>query len=201
MNTDQRSLKNGFGTSPSPVLHRNEAQRRLASRIPSLLLLNVLLCGCSSTEVSHLDPFCGFVGHEVSLLKATPLTEAGKVGNRKSVPYALGPLSNPKFRSSIEVPASHTVIIESVRDEVVVDTEFVIAYGRTKHPTTGETVVFAYRWGEKWILGRAPWETETVPEVRYPAFRLLPHFNYPGAFRAAAPPTNAVRWGFRPSLK
>jgi hypothetical protein len=204
MNPDERILKTvkvGEGSSAFRVALHSEPAQAPAYHLPCLLLLGVTLCGCSSTEVSYLEPFCGIVGHEISLSTTTTLTEAGKVNNRRNVPFGLGRLSDPKFKSSVKLPATHTVTIDSVRDEVVFEHEFIIAYGRTRHPETGKEVSFAYCWGTDWLLGRAPWEAETVPPMRYPAFRLPAHFNYPTFFGAAAPPTNAVLWGKEPCSK
>jgi hypothetical protein len=91
------------------------------------------------------------------------------------------------------LPAGHKVFIKDVREEVRLDDEDMMPYGRTTLPWNNKDVTFAYSWGSIWILHPAPWEPDDTPDRRGPPGELPPHFNYP----MFQPPPGTPKWGLR----
>jgi len=159
----------------------------------------LLLAGCSSTNISNRDPFYDYVGRSVEL--RCPVTVVARHGvwgshegvmSRRSADFGLVDRGSRNRRQVYgELPVGHRVWIDSVWDEVVVDGEQIIAYGRTTIPPGTNEVRFAYSWGFLWILKRAPWESDDTPEKRAPPGRLPPHF----AYDMFKPPADIPKWG------
>jgi hypothetical protein len=95
------------------------------------------------------------------------------------------------------LPVGHPVYLESVRDETAIDSERIIAYGKTIIPPGKKPVRVAYQWGAFWSLEPAPWEPDALPKQRYlpSRFRLPAHFDYE-MFKS---PTNAPTWDTQPA--
>lgn len=144
-------------------------------RIAMLCLLAIFFIGCSSTDVSKREPFMAFVGQTVELRRPMVVVQqknrwfnGGSVVARRSIDFGLKDINKTDKTDHIsaQLPVGHRVRIESIRDEVIVDGEWIVAYGWTTIPPNPKEVRFAYDWGFIWILNRAPWESETVPERR-----------------------------------
>jgi hypothetical protein len=169
------------------------------------LFLSLLVTGCSSTNVSQLDPFNNYVGHTVELQRPADVVAAPSFwwdGSSDGVmamhPAEFGLINSGEImgrgeygRVFLQLPVGHKVHIDCVRDEIVADEEQIIAYGHTTIPPATKEVRFAYPWGEFWDLWPAPWEPENTPEERGPGFKLPAHFDY-DMFK---PPPGTALWG------
>ena len=169
-------------------------------QILALCYASMLLAGCSRKDVSNLDPFSGYVGRSVPLARQAdvvrrynPLWSGGDgVGSLSSAD--VGVINTPDYPYIEKIgtlPAGHVVTVDRVVDEVFMDGEHIIAYGRTTLPHSDKEVRFAYAWGTLWMLERAPWEPNKTPATRAPAGKLPPHFDY-DMFR---PDPNLPKWG------
>ncbi len=179
----------------------------------AIILVLVFVAGCSSTDVSKLEPFSSYVGQTVELRYPVAVVQrrsmwsagsSGGVHSHQSAQYGLKAavakqggawLGSAGHDDQIfaTLPIQHPVRIVQVLDEVFIDGEQIVAYGRTTIPPGTNEVTFAYAWGFMWRLERAPWEPDSVPEKRYPPGQLPSHFDYE-PFRT---PTNAPTWGTR----
>lgn len=168
-------------------------------RISAFAALLLLVTGCSSTNLSNRDPFFDYVGRTVELRRPALVVErpsifGGDVLARRYTKYGILDPSHrltqiyPRFT---ELPVGHRVRSDSVWDEVELDAEQIVAYGRTTIPPGTNEVQFAYPWGEFWMLKRAPWEPDDTAEKRGPPGRLPPHFDYPMFW----PPPDTPKWG------
>jgi hypothetical protein len=179
-----------------------------------VILMGFFLCGCTSSKnISKISPFSEYVGRTVSLNRPMLLLPEGRgmwepahFPRLRSSPFVLldyeaarhaGFYSAGRHDTQTQaLAAGHAVIIDQVRDEIAFDAANIIAYGRVRPSGFTNDVRFAYAWGQDWILRPAPWEPESVPQIRRPPGKVPPHWDYE-MFRA---PSNAPTWGNRNAL-
>jgi hypothetical protein len=186
----------------------------LSLRTLALLAITAaLLVGCtSSKDVSKTQPFASYVGRTVVLNRPVALIKEGRgtwapahFPRLRSSPFVMLDFQSPAVRgfefrqlypadtNYITIAVGTSVTLESVRDEVVADTQNLVAYGSLILPDTTNTVRFAYSWGHYWQLRPAPWEPPSTPEIRRPPGKLPPHWDYDMFYPAPDAPT----WGGR----
>jgi hypothetical protein len=68
--------------------------------------------------------------------------------------------------TAIELPAGQLVTITKVSDDMVWDSEEIIAYGKVKPRQFAREVSFAYGWSTSYLLAPAPWEPAATPPIR-----------------------------------
>ena len=161
----------------------NAAQNLLRSRWPLFfsLSLTLLVTGCRSVDVSAYHLFAPYVGPEMALQRPVllvaptgdpavpgflPRTGAAKhamlVDDTEGHPECV----ELKPKMATQLPAGHIITLQSVREEITLDRQDIIAYGRTRLPGDDREVTFAYHWGQSWQLQPAPWEPGTVQALR-----------------------------------
>lgn len=154
----------------------------------AICLASMVLAGCiSRKDVSNVDPFSDYVGRSVPLKRQAVVVHrynslwGGDDGVGSLSSADVGVINTPDYpyiEKIDNLPVGHLVKIDRVIDEVVIDGEHIVAYGRTTLPRNGKEVRFAYPWGTLWILERAPWEPQKTPLSRGPVGKLPPHFDY-----------------------
>ena len=162
------------------------------------IIVGTLFTGCSFKDLSKVDPFSDYVGQTVELRRPMSVVERRSIFSlgpgvmtRSPADYGLENVRYPISSAFPELPIGHQLRIESVWDEVVIDGEHIIAYCRTTIPPGTNEVRVAYPWGFIWVLERAPWEPDTVPEYRYPPTGKPPRFGW----EMYTVPTNPPTWG------
>jgi hypothetical protein len=119
-----------------------------------IVLFPALLCaGCfGSRDASVREPFRAYVHRTVELRCPMVLTEHGgylfssnTVLSIRHVRYGLAePGRYPGRRVFAALPPGHRLTIDAIRDEMAGDDYRIVIYGRTRFPTTGAEVSFAY---------------------------------------------------------
>ena len=173
----------------------NAAQNLVRRRYPLFfcLLLALIGGGCSSVDVSGYHLFAQYVGPEIALQRpAVLVAPAGNPQNPGFLPrtgvakHAMlvdDTQGRPgwvwvKPKIAAQLPAGHLVTLQSVREEITLDRQDIVAYGHTRLPGSDREVTFAYHWGQSWQLWPAPWEPGTVQAMRRFDWRRPPHFDY-----------------------
>jgi hypothetical protein len=175
-------------------------------RYCSLISLLLLSACTSTTNVSRVYPFSLYVGKTVEINRPMAVVPAynrwvagnGGVGTLSwTVSKGLENTNDVKGARYAVLPTGHQVRIDKVQDEIVGDSESIVAYGRTVIPPDTKPVKFAYAWGYLWILEPAPWEPENLPKYRHlpSRYRLPAHFDY-DMFQS---PTNVPTWDAVPT--
>ena len=133
-----------------------------------LLLLALWCAGCvGSTDLSQRAPYRPYVGGPVALGRPMVLVDrrsalSGYNGVRSlhAARYGLaeagGSHVGPVFA---HLPVGHRVTIDQVLFEYAGDNSYVVAYGRTQMPSSGETVSFAC----PSISASPPWVSSVEP--------------------------------------
>ncbi len=120
----------------------------------AVILSALILSGCvSSREVSNEEPYRAFVGRTVELHRPMLLVGHGgyffgssnEVMSARHAQYGLtDPGTYPSPRVAVKLPAGHPLTIDTVREEVCVDSYLAVMYGHTIFPPTGRRVTFAF---------------------------------------------------------
>jgi hypothetical protein len=155
-------------------------------------------------DLSKLDPFCDYVGKTVELRRPMSvvetsnsklffLPERGVVvkGHADRGLAEVGQEGETKIFGTL--PVGHLIRIARVSEETHFDSGNIIAYGRTKLPSSEKEITFAYVWATGWTLHPAPWEPDETPPIRPAGIKLPPHFDY-DTFKG---PKDAPKWGVR----
>ena len=163
---------------PSVLEVRNLPQSRCLLLLA--LALALLVTGCSSLDVSADRLFAPYVGAAIALQRPVILvTPSGNPATPEFLPRTSGAKyamlvddnrhpASPDVRPQIaaQLPAGHIITLQSVREEITLDRQDIVAYGRTRLPGHDREVTFAYHWGQSWELWPAPWEPATVKTIR-----------------------------------
>lgn len=139
----------------------------MSIRASILLFLPWLLAGCSSTNLSKVDPFCDYVGRTVALRQPVDIVKGDEWPSPK---YYMIPKGSDVMGHGMpifsELPTGHQVHIDSVWNEIGFEYEVIKAYGHTTIPPSTSEIAFSYSWGSGDDLDRAPWEPDTTPVMR-----------------------------------
>ncbi len=151
---------------------------RMNIQILFIVLLLTITAGCSSTNVSDQEPYSLYVNqasvtlqHPVVVVQRGSMWSSGSGGVRSLRRAQFGlrhaPMVREEDRIFAQLPVGHSVQIDRVVDEVFIDGQQIVAYGRTSIPPSTNLVTFAYDWGFIWNLEPAPWEPLDTPRRRY----------------------------------
>ncbi len=155
--------------------------------------LLVACVGCQSDKLTQYQPFAAYVGHDLTIKRATFLWEEPffvKFGT-----LDMTDINNPVFRDMTDVgptifhngsgvirdpnvkrvailPSGKIVRVNQVLRLYDSESGGILfeAKGETTLPDTNRKVTFDYIWGGGDSLDQAPWEDDSVPSKRYVGF-------------------------------